>query len=70
MRVEAGLDVRLDRWYKGVRRDWSIWAIEQLTMADFILVIASPAYRRRADGWAAPDEGVASSSRARSFATI
>ena len=29
----------------------------QLTEADFVLVIASPEYRRRADGAAGPDEG-------------
>ncbi|GAB3890288.1 hypothetical protein GCM10029964_061560 [Kibdelosporangium lantanae] len=57
LRAEAGLDVHLDRWYEDVRRDWSLWAIEQLAVADFVVVIASPGYRRRVDGWAAPDEG-------------
>ncbi|MFJ7212843.1 SEFIR domain-containing protein [Amycolatopsis sp. NPDC098790] len=57
LRAEAGLDVHVDRWYEDVRRDWSLWAIEQLAVADFVLVIASPGYRRRVDGWAAPDEG-------------
>ncbi|MGM7645471.1 SEFIR domain-containing protein [Nocardia sp. JW2] len=57
LRSEAGVDVRLDVWDDKERLDWSLWAIEQLTEADFVLVIASPAYKRRADGTAAADEG-------------
>ncbi|UJW36002.1 TIR domain-containing protein [Saccharothrix sp. AJ9571] len=57
LRVRIGLDVHLDQWYDNKRRDWSAWAIEQLTEADFVLVIASPDYKRRADGAAPPDEG-------------
>src|SRR5690242_7016616 len=57
LRVEAGVDVRLDQWADDGRRDWSLWAIEQLTEADFVLVIASPEYKRRAEGTAAPDQG-------------
>ncbi|MGQ0837801.1 SEFIR domain-containing protein [Actinokineospora sp.] len=57
LREQIGLDVHFDRWYDNKRRDWSAWAIDHLTNADFILVIASPAYKRRADGTAAPDEG-------------
>jgi hypothetical protein len=57
LRVDIGLDVHLDSWYDTRRRDWSAWAVEQLTVADFILVIASPDYRRRADGTSPTDEG-------------
>jgi hypothetical protein len=57
LRSRIGLDVHLDRWYEDKRRDWSAWAIEHLTEAEFILVIASPEYKRRADGVAAPGEG-------------
>jgi hypothetical protein len=57
LREEAGVDVHMDLWYDGERRDWSVWAIDQLTRADFIVVIASPAYKRRADGLAPADEG-------------
>ena len=57
LRARIGLDVHLDRWYDDLRRDWSIWATEQLTKADFVLIIASPGYRRRAEGTARPDEG-------------
>ncbi|WP_410642603.1 SEFIR domain-containing protein [Amycolatopsis sp. lyj-346] len=57
LRTRIGLDVHLDAWYDNVRRDWSAWATEQLTKADFILVVASPDYKRRADGSALPHEG-------------
>ncbi|WIX92527.1 SEFIR domain-containing protein [Amycolatopsis sp. DG1A-15b] len=57
LRAEAGIDLHLDRWYENVRRDWSVWAIRQLTEADFILVVASPGYRRKADGWADDADG-------------
>ncbi|MEA5367053.1 SEFIR domain-containing protein [Amycolatopsis sp., V23-08] len=57
LRGVIGLDVHVDTWYDNVRRDWSLWAVEQLNEADFILVVASPDYKRRADGEAAADEG-------------
>jgi hypothetical protein len=57
LRTTAGLDVHVDRWYDDGRRDWSLWAIDQLKRADYVIVIASPEYRRRADGAARPDEG-------------
>lgn len=57
LRGVIGLDVHLDSWYDNVRRDWSLWATEHLTEADFILVIASAEYKRRADGTAMPHEG-------------
>ncbi len=54
LRAVIGMDVRLDQWDDGPRRDWSLWAVEQLAEADFVLVVASPAYRRRTD-WDAPE---------------
>lgn len=57
LRAGIGLDVHLDSWYDNVRRDWSLWATQHLREADFILVIASPEYKRRADGTAMPHEG-------------
>jgi hypothetical protein len=57
LRAHIGLDVHLDSWYDNRRRDWSAWAVEQWTKADYFLVVASPAYRRRADGTAPADEG-------------
>ncbi|MGM1058561.1 SEFIR domain-containing protein [Saccharothrix sp. Mg75] len=57
LRMRMGLDVHVDLWYDNVRRDWSLWAIEQLSEANFILVIASPKFKQRADGMASPHEG-------------
>ena len=57
LRTRIGLDAHIDRWYENRRQDWTLWAIDHLNNADFILVIASPAYKRRADGTAASDEG-------------
>jgi hypothetical protein len=50
LREQAGVDARLDVWSTGVRRDWTSWTIEQLRQADFVLAIASPQYKRIADG--------------------
>jgi hypothetical protein len=57
LRTEVGVDVHLDQWYETERRDWSLWAVEQLTKADFIIVIASPDYRRRVDCFEPIGEG-------------
>jgi hypothetical protein len=57
LRARIGLDVRLDQWDDNKRIDWSRWAVDHLTKADFIVVIASPDYKRRADGHALPHEG-------------
>jgi hypothetical protein len=50
LREKAGVDAHLDIWYADVRRDWTSWTINQLARADFVLAIASPQYRRIADG--------------------
>ncbi|MEV6622151.1 SEFIR domain-containing protein [Amycolatopsis sp. NPDC051106] len=57
LRTGVGIDVRLDQWADDGRRDWSLWAIEQLAEADFVLVIASPDYKRRAEGTEVPHLG-------------
>ncbi|GLZ41937.1 SEFIR domain-containing protein [Actinokineospora sp. NBRC 105648] len=57
LRVHLGLAVELDQWEEGRRRDKVLWATKHFSEADFILVIASPAYRRQAEGTAPPDEG-------------
>ncbi|MCG8914310.1 TIR domain-containing protein [Actinokineospora sp. PR83] len=57
LRRDIGLDVQVDQWDDNQRRDWSAWAIEHLNTADYILIIASPDYKRRADGTAPPHEG-------------
>jgi hypothetical protein len=46
----CGLDVHMDRWDLDLRRDWYLWAIDQVTRADFVLVIASPLCKAVSDG--------------------
>ena len=53
----AGVDARLDLPATRERQDWALWTARQVKAADFVLVVASAAYRRRAEGEAAPDEG-------------
>jgi nucleoside phosphorylase len=56
--VDNGVDVVLDVWADRVGLDWSLWAVEQYRDSDFVLVVASPEYRRRAEGAVdAPTEG-------------
>jgi tetratricopeptide (TPR) repeat protein len=54
---EVGVDARLDQWAESSRRDWSTWANEQMEKADFVLVVASPAYKQRAADQVAPNAG-------------
>lgn len=48
--TDCGFDVHMDRWDLDRRRDWSLWAIEQITAADFVIVVASPECKRVGDG--------------------
>jgi hypothetical protein len=57
LRVELGIDAHLDQWYETDRRDWSLWAMDQLDQADFVLAVASPQFRARTEGHAAAHEG-------------
>ena len=52
-----GIDARLDLPAAERRQDWPLWMQQEIRAAKFVLVIASPEYRRRADGDAAADEG-------------
>ncbi|MGH3907592.1 MAG: SEFIR domain-containing protein [Pseudonocardiaceae bacterium] len=52
-----GIDAVLDKPAAERRQDWSQWMLDQIRQARFVLVVASPAYRERAEGEAAPDEG-------------
>ncbi|MGH3623771.1 MAG: SEFIR domain-containing protein, partial [Sciscionella sp.] len=52
-----GVDAKLDRVAAQRRLDWTLWMEKQVEEADHILVIASPAYKRRAGHRAEPDEG-------------
>ncbi|OLB81479.1 MAG: hypothetical protein AUI14_03120 [Actinobacteria bacterium 13_2_20CM_2_71_6] len=53
----CGVDARLDLSYQNERRDWSVWMAAQIDGADHVIVVASPAYKRRAEGGAASDDG-------------
>jgi tetratricopeptide (TPR) repeat protein len=45
-----GVDVRVDEWDTDLRRDWFLWMIDQLRLADYVIVVASPQYRAASDG--------------------
>ncbi|MGA6167493.1 tetratricopeptide repeat protein [Amycolatopsis magusensis] len=48
--TRSGVEVHVDAWYTGQRRDWYAWMHEQIDLADFVVVIASPGYRGAGDG--------------------
>jgi tetratricopeptide (TPR) repeat protein len=52
-----GIDARLDLPAAEQRQDWAQWMTQQIRDADRVLVIASPEYKRRAEGDALPGEG-------------
>jgi len=52
--AEADIDVRVDCWATGERRDWQLWATNQILESDFIIIIASPACKRVGDGTVMP----------------
>ncbi|MDN3356130.1 CHAT domain-containing protein, partial [Actinomadura sp. DC4] len=52
----SGVDAKLDLPLAERRRHWPTLMQEQMRVADYVLVIASPEYRRAADGEAAFDE--------------
>jgi hypothetical protein len=56
-----GIDARLDRPAAERPQDWAAWMQREFEAADYVLTIASPAYKRRAEGAEAPGvgEGVA-----------
>src|SRR6516165_182449 len=52
-----GIDAHLDLPAAERRVDWAEWMTREIRDADHVLVVASPAYKRRAEGDAEPDEG-------------
>lgn len=56
-----GIDARLDRPAEERPQDWATWMQREIEAADYVLTIASPAYKRRAEGSEEPGvgEGVA-----------
>jgi hypothetical protein len=53
--INQGMDVRFDQQDRNTRRIWEEWITREILRADYVLVIASPAYRDAADG-NLPDE--------------
>jgi hypothetical protein len=54
---ECGINARLDLPAARQRQDWALWMADEIREADFVLVIASPEYRKRAEGRSGPDVG-------------
>ena len=54
---QYGIDARLDLPAVEQRQDWPAWMVKEVRAADFVLVIASPEYKRRAEGEVPSDEG-------------
>ena len=52
-----GVNARLDLLVAERPQDWAQWTMQEVRDADRILVVASPEYKRRAEGDAGPDEG-------------
>jgi tetratricopeptide (TPR) repeat protein len=52
-----GIDAQLDVLAANRQQDWPAWMDGQLRAARFVLVVASPAYRQRAEGEAPDGEG-------------
>jgi hypothetical protein len=52
-----GVDARLDLSAAAQRRDWPLWMMAEFRQADYIVVVASAAYRRRAEGQAGTGDG-------------
>ncbi|HXT92854.1 MAG TPA: toll/interleukin-1 receptor domain-containing protein [Trebonia sp.] len=52
-----GIDAHADLPAAERRQDWTEWMTREVREADRVLVIASPEYRRRAEGDAPPDVG-------------
>ena len=52
-----GVDARLDLPAAERRQDWAQWMQREIQDADRIVVVASPAYKRRDAGDAGPAEG-------------
>ena len=53
----CGIDAQVDLPAAERRQDWAEWMTRQIRDADRILVVASPEYRRRAEGDAGSEEG-------------
>ena len=52
-----GIDAWLDQYATGERQDWVQWTLDQMRRAQHVIVVCSPAYRRRFEREGAPEEG-------------
>lgn len=52
-----GVDAQLDLGATDDRQDWALWMADEIRQADRVLIVASPAYRDRAEGRSGPDAG-------------
>src|SRR4051794_19752454 len=48
--MDQGIDVMLDTWAEGERRDWDLWMRREIDGSDFVLVIASERVRHIGNG--------------------
>jgi hypothetical protein len=53
-----GIDVVLDQWVNDQRQDWQAWATKNILESDFVIVVASPGYRRMGDGFGPNDRNL------------
>ncbi|POX57108.1 hypothetical protein C3489_02355 [Streptomyces sp. Ru71] len=53
----SGIDAQLDLPAGERRQDWALWMLRGVRESRFVIVVASPQYKRRAEGDAAPGEG-------------
>ncbi|MET9224723.1 CHAT domain-containing protein [Lentzea sp. NPDC003310] len=51
------IDAKLDRAAAQRRQDWALWMADQVRESDHVLIVASAAYRERAEGRSGPDVG-------------
>lgn len=54
---DSGVDAQADFVAAEERQDWARWTQQQVSLADRVLVIVSPEYKRRFEGTAAPGTG-------------
>jgi SAM-dependent methyltransferase len=54
---QVGIDAHTDLPAAEQPQDWPLWMLGEIRSATFVLIIASPQYRRRAEGLAPPDQG-------------
>lgn len=52
-----GVDARLDLFAAEERQDWVLWTVQELRLAERVLLLVSPEYRRRFEATGPIDEG-------------